>query len=537
MAAVPHARVSMPARPAYADSVLEALLVHARYQPDACALRSERHKVSYSALLDHVLDLAERLEQANVEVIALALDNGPAWVLADLAAQVARVTVVPLPPFFTPSQVRHVLASSRAEAIVSDAAARSLQGLDTAAAQPLGMGLSLALLDRSKDPAPHRPLPSGTSKISYTSGTTGQPKGVCLAQPMLDRVAHSICLATAGIPLRRHLAVLPLATLLENVAGLYAPLLQGGEVVLPKLATLGFDGAAHFDVDAFLTSLDTYLPDSLILLPQLLAVLVQAIEQGACVPESLRFIAVGGGCVPRSLLERADRLGLPVYEGYGLTECGSVVALNTPAARRLGSVGRPLAHVRIAIAADAEIRVAGSAMLGTIGEPAPAAPHEIPTGDLGHLDGQGYLYIDGRRKNIFITSYGRNVAPEWIEAELVQQPHIAQAVVFGEGRPWNAAVIVPRGIIGSRPRSDAERTTAGTTPARRAADAELDAAIAADIARANAQLPAYARIARWIVARRPFSPADGLTTANGRNRRDALWQAYSGALEPLWTEA
>jgi len=536
MAAVPNAFASMPARPAYADSVLEALLVHARYRPDACALRSERLTVSYSAVLDHVLDLAERLEQASVEVIALALDNGPAGVLADLAAQVARIAVVPLPPFFTPSQVRHVLASSRAEGIVSDAAARPLQSLDTAVAQPLGMGLSLALLDRSKDPAPHGPLPDGTSKISYTSGTTGQPKGVCLAQPMLDRVAHSICLATAGIPLRRHLAVLPLATLLENVAGVYAPLLQGGEVVLPNLAALGFDGAARFDVDAFLTNLDTYVPDSLILLPQLLAVLVKAIEQGACVPESLRFIAVGGGCVPRSLLERADRLGLPVYEGYGLTECGSVVALNSPAARRLGSVGRPLAHVRIATGPDAEIRVAGSSMLGYVGDPAPV-PREIATGDLGHLDEQGFLYIDGRRKNIFITSYGRNVAPEWIEAELVQQPHIAQAVVFGEGRPWNAAVIVPRGIAGSRTRSDAESNADGTAPALRVTDAGLDAAIAADIARANAQLPAYARIARWLVAGRPFSPADGLTTANGRNRRDALWQAYSGALESLWTEA
>jgi long-subunit acyl-CoA synthetase (AMP-forming) len=303
--------------------------------------------------------------------------------------------------------------------------------------------------------------------------------------------------------------VLPLATLLENIAGVYAPWAAGAEVVVPGALETGLSGAARFDVAALLRCLDAYRPQSIILVPQLLAALVAALERGAPRPTSLAFVAVGGARVSRALLERADRLGLPVYEGYGLTECASVVALNTPAARRIGSVGRPLPHVDLTVDTGGEIHVGGAALGGYVG--GEHVPRRFATGDLGHLDADGFLHVSGRRKNLFITSFGRNVSPEWVEAELGDEAPVAQAAVFGEARPWNVAVVVPRPT---------------------ATHAELEAAIDA----ANRRLPDYARVGDWITADEPFAPANGQLTSNGRNRRSAIWNRYRWRLDGLYAD-
>ncbi len=119
-----------------------------------------------------------------------------------------------------------------------------------------------------------------------------------------------------------------------------------------------------------------------ILLPQLLQALVGAGEAGAVRFTRLRFLAVGGAPVAPRLLERARTLCLPVFEGYGLSECASVVALNGPGAERAGSVGRPLPHARVRIAADGEILVAGALFSGYLGD-APFAEDYWPTGASG----------------------------------------------------------------------------------------------------------------------------------------------------------
>src|SRR5690606_36978821 len=154
-------------------------------------------------------------------------------------------------------------------------------------------------------------------------------------------VAGSLREATEPCGVGRHLCVLPLAVLLENVAGVYAPLLAGAEVVLPSLDEVGFTGTA-LDVPRFLAALARHAPHSLILMPQLLQVLVGAAEQGAPLRDFLRCVAVGGARVSPVLLRRAEAAGLPVVEGYGLSECASVVCLNTPAARPIASGGRAL---------------------------------------------------------------------------------------------------------------------------------------------------------------------------------------------------
>jgi len=255
-----------------------------------------------------------------------------------------------------------------------------------------------------------------------------------------------------------------------------------------------------------------YRPESMILVPQMLVGLVQAIEGGVPRPDSLRFIAVGGARVGAGLLARARQLGLPVHEGYGLSECASVVCLQRPGGRVSAGVGPALDHARISISADGEVLVGGPRMLGYVGRERPAAG-AWATGDLGTLDADGCLHITGRRRDVFITAYGRNVSPEWVEAELLQHAAIAQAVVYGEARPWNVAVIVP------------------------ARDDLPASAIERAVESANRGLPDYARIGAWVRAREPFHPGNGLGTANGRPRRAPIWQRHAAELDALYEPA
>ena len=489
------------------SSPLEAVRHFAAHSPLRIAVRSAGESWTYSDLEQRAVAIATELDARGIEVAALAADNGPEWIAVDLAAQIAGTVLVPLPPFFSREQIAYALADSGADALFADPRLPALRDFDVSALEPLpAAGLAWCRLRAN----PAASMPPGTAKISYTSGTTGKPKGVCLGQPALDSVAASLRGAVGGLEITRHLCVLPLATLLENVAGVYSPLLSGAEIVTPTARETGLQGAARFDAATLLRCLDTYCPESIILVPQLLAALVAALERGAPRPSSLELVAVGGGRVAQALLERADRLALPVYEGYGLTECGSVVALNTPAARRVGSVGRPLPHAEVSIDGRGEIHVAGAAVSGYVG--GEHVPRRFATGDLGHFDADGFLYLDGRRKNLFITSFGRNVSPEWVEAELCDEAAIAQSAVFGEARPWNVAVVVP---------------------APGARDDQVRAAVEA----ANRRLPDYARVSDWLVAAEPFTPQNRALTTNGRNRREAIWIRYRKELDALYDQS
>ena len=459
------------------------------------ALAEGERRLTYAELLGAVAVRGRHLRALGAHRVALALDNGIDWVLWDLAALHAGLVCVPLPAFFSAEQQRHVLDSAGIDCLIG-------------AATPGFACVENDIYRRTVvQPAELHP---GTCKITFTSGTTGQPKGVCLDLDTQLAVARSLVAASASRNVERHLCVLPLATLLENIAGVYAPLLAGARVELMPMVQIGLSGASGFDLMRFLQALQAAQPHSLILLPQLLLALVIAAERKLPVPDSLRFVAVGGGRVSTQLLERADALDLPIFEGYGLSECASVVCLNTPEQRRIGSTGQPLGHLQVTLAADGEVLVKGARMLGYLGEPAPQGEW-LGTGDLGHFE-QGFLVLHGRKKHQFITAYGRNVNPEWVESELMQQLPVAQAWLHGEALPANVAVLVARFSNTS--------------------DAQLQEAVDT----VNRGLPDYARVHHWLRADAPFSTNNDLATANGRLRRVALLDHYQSAIDELMAE-
>jgi long-subunit acyl-CoA synthetase (AMP-forming) len=174
--------------------------------------------------------------------------------------------------------------------------------------------------------------------------------------------------------------------------------------------------------------------------PQLLLMLVSAAEQKAFDPQTLRFAAVGGARVSEDLLQRAQRVGCRCSKA---TAVGMRLSGLPQSPRRMasGSVGRPLPHVEVRLAEDGEVLIKGSTLLGYLGTrrtPINGGPAAISASST-----RGFLYLKGRKKHQFVTSFGRNVNPEWVEAELTQRRHIAQAFVYGEAMPHNHALLWP----------------------------------------------------------------------------------------------
>ena len=403
-----------------------------RMPPMLPAISDGRLSYTFDGLARAVAGERRWLRSANVRRCALLAANGAGWVISDLALMANEVVTVPVPPHFTLTQTDHVLADAGVDCVLTDQREEFLAAHD--GFEPLGISphTGFALLRRRRTDA-EVALHDETLKITYTSGSTGEPKGVCLSRSCIHAVTSSLVDATRCFGIQRHMCLLPLATLLENIAGVYVPLWLGAQVTVMPAGEIGMSYAGT-DAPRLLQGIANSGPDSLVLVPELLRLLAHARERGWQPGRPINFIAVGGASVASELLERARSVELPAFEGYGLSECGSVVCLNTPNANRRDSVGRPLPHASVRVDANGEICVQGATMLGYVGTPASSA-NEVRTGDLGEIDTDGYVYVRGRAKNMFITSMGRNVAPEWVERELTCEPVIAQAMVLGEGRP------------------------------------------------------------------------------------------------------
>ena len=456
------------------SSLFEALALHALAKPNQIALSGSGVDVTYAALPEAISAREKLLKNAGVKVLGLQLENSVEWVLWDLAALKSGIVCVPLPPFFTAQQVEHVIASA---------------------------GIDYCVNDNKLTAMPHQSgafVPEGTAKITFTSGSTGTPKGVCLSGVGMQQLPQSLVAAIGTEYGERHLSVMPLAILLENIAGVYTALMAGAEVFIPGAASIGMGNPFRPDFALLANYIAQHKITSIILTPELLGGLLRTIQgdsQKLCA--FLRFVAVGGATVPPALLQAARAEGLPVYEGYGLSECASVVALNTPAFNHPGTVGKILPHSQVKIR-DGEIIVHNPVFLGYLGEPARNASDWFATGDNGALDESGVLSIAGRRKNTIITTQGRNIAPEWVESILLSQPEILQAFVYGDNLAFPQALIVPA-----------------------AEGVQLSEAIA----RTNNLLPTYAQLARFDAVL-PFTPQNGMLTATGRLRRSQIVQAH-----------
>lgn len=480
-------------------SIIESIASH---EPSIIAIEDSNFYLSYGDLYNNVIEVTKIINEIPSRAIGIYIDNSALWLIISLAIQNANKVVVPIPPFFSRLQIKHVIDDCGIDTVITDHQVSKMLFPELNISNHYQWRNKSYYFYMTASQHHNCKLDDDISMVTYTSGSTDQPKGVCLSKESLFEVSDSVATLLKPLSLQRHLCLLPLSTLLENIAGVWAPFISGSTVITIPLSDIGFTTSNNLDPKTFIACLNQHIPDSIILLPEMLKLLVGSAISGSSLPKSLRFCAVGGAKVNRSLIERAHELDIPAYEGYGLSECASVVTLNTPDQNKPGTSGKALAHSKIRISSENEIEVAGSTLYRYLNENTCFEDAYFPTGDLGYLDNDGYLVIYGRKKNMFITSFGRQVCPDWIENILTTHPYIAQATIYGEALPNNLCVIVP---------------------------AHKDVSIEdlqQVIDQLNNELPDYARVNDFIITFSVFTRDNGFISVNGQLNREQIWAHY-----------
>ncbi len=437
--------------------------------------------------------------------VAIQLDNSPLWLKLDKILTNNNAVIIPIPHFFTPQQIGHIIMVAGIDTVICHSHAQDFWlelGFDFASL------LSKQTVILEKNISQYPLIPAQTHKITFTSGTTSEPKGVCLSLKHLERVGQSLAEVTKQFDVKKHLCLLPLSVLLENMAAVYAAKYTDIEVITPSLAEVGLAGSSSLDVMKMVKTLQKYQPDSIILMPQMLKALVYVCENHDVQLPFLKFMAVGGAVCSKGLLSKARKLNLPVYEGYGISECGSVISLNT-SEKTDGSVGHVLPHQQITLANDGEIIAKGQLFLGYLGQEE-NQQDSYATGDIGRFDEDNNLYIIGRKKNIIINSFGRNISPEWIEAELLALDAVMQVAIYGDAQPFLSAICISR--------------------------IEKEKVYHA-IDKVNKTLPDYAQVKEVIMASEAFSTQNGMLTASGKTKPQTIFNHYKEHLEKVYANS
>ena len=392
--------------------VFVALKHHSQTRPDDIAFEDDTAQLSWRTLAMRVESLACVLDAVE-GTIGIGLAGGIDYVVADLALTLSAKRQVPLPFFFSTPQNAHILMDAKVGNVITSTPEMFADLPHLNLISPVTTPSEACAL---------RTYTGGGERIIYTSGSSGNPKGVVLGDRQLDASITALGRVIAADASDTHLSILPLAQLLEQICGIFLPIVAGANTVFRFEATKSLFGAP---IEPLVDAFQNVRPTTSLLAPAILSRWVKALGRERA-PDSLRFVAVGGASSSPSLIKSAQDVGIPVHEGYGLSECCAVVAMNRPDDNHIGTVGPVLDGLHVSLE-NSEIVVSGpTVMQGYLnGDPAPNAWH---TGDLGHFDG-GRLVIDGRKDALLVTGAGRNISPEWVEQRVNADPRIVSSAL------------------------------------------------------------------------------------------------------------
>jgi long-chain acyl-CoA synthetase len=530
------------------------------------------------------------------ERVGLVSENRPEWVIADLAIMSAGALTVPAYVTHTIDDHRHVLANSGARAVIVSrpplsarvlAAANQVSTIHTvitieqAAGQASEVDIRSweELLERGGEMADDIAEivaalePDDIACLMHTSGTGGVPKGVMTTHRNIlanCRGAYRL-LEMVGLGDDVFLNFLPLSHTYEHTGGMMFPISLGAQIYFAE----GAETLAANMLEA--------RPTLMTAVPRLYETLhrriLLAVERQGGLQRKMFDKAVTIGRKrnlqqPLSLNERLidpmlDRvvraklrrrfggrlkamvsggaplnpeigsfflaLGVRLLQGYGQTEAAPVIACNPPVRIKMETVGPPLDGVRIRIADDGEILVAGdNVMKGYWNDPEATAQvlegGWLKTGDVGLIDDEGYIRITDRKRDFIKNSGGETISPARVEGYLTLEPEIAQAMVFGDRRPYLVAVLVPQ--------ADFAAAYAPGNPAddfrALARDPGFARAIGAVVARVNRVLSPVERVRRFLIATEPFTVANGQMTPTLKIKRHVIGEAYGAPLDALY---
>ncbi|WP_059021503.1 AMP-binding protein [Mycobacterium sp. M26] len=413
--------------------------------PAGPAVADLRQRLTNAELRDQVNAAAHQLRDSGIgvaDVVAVKLRNRVEFVVALFAAWRIGAAVTPVNPALNDGEVARQLADSSARLLVVDDGGAAPIGADVPI---LTVGELTTTIDRSTL-TPHAD-PHALALLIYTSGTTGTPKGVMLDHANLDAMAAMSRDALSLGPSDRCLLILPLFHVNGIVVSVVNPLLAGASVMI----------ADRFDPTTFFPVVETERPTYFSAVPTIYTMLAALPADVTPDTSSVRFAICGAAPASPELLSRFEsRYGFPVIEGYGLSEGTCASTLNPPDRPRAGTVGKVLPGQRIRIidgtgadvstGIDGEVLVAGpNVMRGYLGRPEDTAHTVIDgwlhTGDIGHLDSDGYLTLTGRSKDMIIRG-GENIYPREIEDVLAGHASVLEAAAIGApDEKWGEVVI------------------------------------------------------------------------------------------------
>ncbi|MFI6439136.1 class I adenylate-forming enzyme family protein [Streptomyces sp. NPDC050759] len=417
----------------------------AELDPHGAAVSDGHQSLTNTQLLNRVRMAARQLQDLGIgpgDVVALQLTNRVEFVVLLFAAWRLGATVTPVNPSMTEVELVRQLQDSGAHLLV-DEDGTAVMAHDVAV---LAVG---ELYEGTTEPD-QAPLldPATLALLIYTSGTTGAPKGVMLDHANLDAMVEMGRRALEVGPADRCLLILPLFHVNGIVVSVLLPLLVGASVVI----------AGRFDPGTFFDLVEQERPTFFSAVPTIYGMLAALPDDVRPDTSSLRFGVCGAAPASAELLTRFEgRYGFPLVEGYGLSEgtCGSTI---NPVAgpRRAGTVGLPFPGQEIRIVdadgnevasgTDGEVVVRGpNVMRGYLGRPEETArvivDGRLHTGDVGHLDAEGYLTLVGRSKDMIIRG-GENIYPKEIEDVLASDPAVLEAAVIGvPDEKWGEVVV------------------------------------------------------------------------------------------------
>jgi long-chain acyl-CoA synthetase len=530
---------------------LERLALWVEKRPDAIWLsqpvNGQWHDFTWAQVDDQARRMATALHAlgcAPGDRVALLAKNCAEWIIADLAIMLAGLISVPLYPLQSAESIDYVLRHSQCKAIFLgklDEPAKLAPGIP---AEVMRIAMPYPTIDANHAwhdlLAAHQPLavahqqsPDALLSILYTSGTTGQPKGV-----MLSAKAFAIAGGRSVKELQiteqdQYFSYLPLSHAAERFLVEMTALYSGGRIAfVESLETFASDlrhvrPTVFFSVPRLWTRFQQGVLEKLpqpklarlLRIPLIGGLVARKIRKGLGLDRA-RILVSGAAAIPRALLDWYQSIGITICEGYGMTEHLAYGCFNRPGQVRFGTVGRPMPGNELRIAENGEILLrCPSLMLGYYQDPEKTAETItdgwLHTGDKGEVDAAGYLKITGRVKDIFKTSKGKYIAPAPIEGEIAKNLWVEQVCLMGSNLDQPLALI--------------ELSPAAREQAREQVAADL----AHTLQQLNAQLEAHERLSHFVLVSEAWTVDNGCMTPTMKIRRNVLEARFADQLSEL----
>lgn len=388
--------------------------------------------------------LEGRVGRCERKVFGIAMRSCYEWVYTLLAIQKIGAVLLPVPIEFSDDQIGSLLGKAAAVLVSDEKTASRLHSIlpDKPCFIP-GQLMTQAIGDewRNEDEL----MPDGIVSIIHTSGTTSKPKGVMIRDEAVGLLVDNVMKRLPQQPLH-YFSIVPMSLLIEQVLGVFIPILSGGTLSLMPEGVPEY-GAASGNAAQYLELIAPNQPNFLYLPPKLLEeanVLLEHCSVQQLFGSQRPHIITGGAKIPVIVLEALEARGVQVFEAYGLSENSSIISLNSPAERRIGSAGKLLDGIEPKLV-DGELLVRTPTLCAGYYNADDTAcdlsDGYLHTGDIAEFR-DGFLYITGRKKHVIILSTARNISPEWVENVYKESPLVDDMIVMGEGKDEPCAIVL-----------------------------------------------------------------------------------------------